>query len=64
MKIKDKLFSRVESTIDEHDPFFYDSRERAMWSAINALQELVDEKHIEEYEWRIKEVINCLKGKI
>lgn len=64
MKIKEKLFQRIEPTIDEHDPFFYDPREKAMWDAINALNVLVTEKHVEEYEWRIKEVINCLKGKI
>lgn len=64
MKIKETIFKRIEPTIDEHDPFFYDPREKAIWDSINALQVLVDNNHLEEYEWRLKEVINCLKGKI
>lgn len=65
MKIKEVLFPpNQEQSIDEHDPFFYDERERIVWNAINALNEIIDGDHIPDYEWRIKEVINCLKEKI
>lgn len=64
-KIKEILFpSNLEQSIDEHDPFFYDSSERAIWSAINALQDIIDGDHCDDIEWRIKEMINTLKARV
>ena len=45
----------------DFDIFDFNHREHDLWSAINALREIVREGYVSEYDWRLNEMANYLE---